>query len=67
MNLSLSLTQIIDISYTLDSASVCQKVKPKISAVPLITIDGAHIGRSHSSKNATENTILFCICVLNAF
>ena len=33
----------------------------------MITIDGGHIGRSHSSKNATENTILFCICVLNTF
>ena len=46
------------------------KVKPKISAVSshsLITIGGGHIGRSQSSKKAKENTILFCICVLNTF
>ena len=45
----------IDISYTLDSASIYQKVKPKIPAVsPHNNIGGGHIGRSHSSKkNAT--------------
>ena len=57
----------IDISYTLVSASAYQKWSKKSQRFPLITIVGGHIGRSHSSKNAKENTILFCICVLNTF
>ena len=62
------LITAIDISYTPDSASAYQKVKPKISAVTL------HNNRRRPywsfpliEKNATENTILFCICVLNPF
>jgi hypothetical protein len=41
--------QCIDISYTLDSASRNTKLKPKITAVSPMKIDGGHIGRSHSS------------------
>ena len=39
----------IDISYTLDSASMLQKLKPRISAVSPMKIGGGHIDCSHSS------------------
>ena len=47
----------IDISYTLDSASVYQKGSQKSQPYPIITIDGGHIGRSHSSMR--QKTLYF--------
>ena len=60
----LELVLTLDIPYTLDSTSVYQKSSQKSQRYPIITIDAGHIGRSHSSKNATKKTILFCICIL---
>jgi hypothetical protein len=65
---------VIDISYTLDSASQNTKLKPKISTVSPMKIGGGHIGRSHSSmkcyrKHYTflhlwiKNTFLRYVCL----
>ena len=51
--------QTIDISYTLDSASVYQKWSQKSQRYPIITIGGGHIGRSHSSKKCHRKHYTF--------
>ena len=65
--LSLKCTYSIDISYTRDSASACQKVKPKISAV----FPHNNRRRPYWSfpliKKFQRKHYTFCICVLILF